>query len=128
MKKNIQICLFIFPILCLVSCNIAPSSPGGKLGAKNYSGNYTMGASSGTAYVYLTATADTIIDLRYSLDSAPSVTITGIGFTESGGSYELNKTDAIGTITGATTSNFGTLTFQYVTSGTTLGFTGTKIQ
>lgn len=112
----------------LVSCNVDPSSPGGKLGTKNYYGNFTMGATSGTAYVYLNAVSDTLIDLRYSLNSAPSVTLHNVIIQQSGGDYSLNKTDNIGTLTGSLPANFGMLTFQYITTGNTLGFTGSKIQ
>lgn len=118
----------ILSLCLLASCNADPSSPGGKLGSKNYYGNYTQGVNSGTAYVYLVATGDTLIDLRYSLDSSPSITLNNVVFKEDGTNYSLYKTDVIGTLTGATTSNFGTLTFQYVTSGSTLSFTGNKIQ
>ncbi len=127
--KNFSFLVFAFVILGLLfSCNADPSSPGGKLGSKNYGGNYTMGATSGTAYTYLSATGDTLIDLRYSLNSAPAVTLTNVTFKDSSGYYTINKLDAIGNLHGATTSNFQTLTWQYTTSGTTIGFTGTKIQ
>jgi len=127
--KTFYLFFGIIATTCLLfSCNAQPTSPGGKLGTKNYYGNYTMGATSGTAYTYLNATGDTLIDLRYSLNSAPSITISNVTFKDSSGFYTLFKTDAIGTLHGATTSNFQTLTWQYVTSGNTVGFTGSKIQ
>ncbi len=126
MKKVIY-SLTILAGLILIGCNTNPSSPGGKLGSKNYNGNYTMGATSGPATTYLVATGDTLIELRYSLNSGPSTTLTNITFKESGSGYSLNKVDGIGTLTGSTTNDFGILTWQYVTTGTTIGFTGNKI-
>jgi len=125
--KNIFGLGLILLCLILVGCNASPSSPGGKLGSKNYNGNYTMGATSGPATTYLLATGDTLIELHYSLNSGPNTTITNITFKESGSGYSLNKTDGIGTLTGSTTDNFGILTWQYVTTGNTIGFTGNKI-
>jgi hypothetical protein len=128
MKIYLYLSAVLVGLGCLFSCNVDPSSPGGKLGSKNYYGNYTMGATSGTAYVYLSATADTLIDLRYALDGGPSITINQVIIHDNGGSYGLTKTDAIGSLSGAITSNFSTLTYQYITGGNTLGFTGSKIQ
>ena len=109
------------------SCNTSPSSPGGKLGTKNYYGNYTMGATSGPASVYLNATGDTLIELKYTLGNSPGVKLTNITLKENGDNYSLYKTDIIGTLTGSTTNNFGMLTWQYITTGNTIGFTGSKI-
>lgn len=111
----------------LVSCVASPGTPGGKLGTKNYLGNYTLGASSGPATTYLEATGDTTIEVHYSLNSGPNITLTNVGFTEVSGGYQLYKTDIVGTLTGNTTTDFESLTWQYVSGANTTTFTGNKI-
>jgi hypothetical protein len=125
-----RVCILIAGTLTgfiLFSCNTSLTSPGGKLGSKNYYGNYTLGANSGTANVYVNTTGDTLVDLRYSLNSSPSVQLTQISLQEDGENYSFFKADAIGIFKGATPSNFGILTWQYITGGSTIGFTGNKV-
>ena len=93
-----------------------------------YLGSYTMGANSGGATSYLYATGDTTIELTYSFSGGANVQLTNIGFQAISGGYSLNKADVTGTLSGTTTSDFGILTWQYVTPGTTIGFTGNKVQ
>lgn len=128
MKSTFLGFIGILAISFLVACVADPSTPGGKLGSKSYLGSYTMGASSGGATSYLYATGDTTIELTYSFSGGANVQLTNIGFQAISGGYSLNKADVTGTLSGTTTLDFGILTWQYVTPGTTIGFTGNKVQ
>lgn len=126
--KNIIITSVFTIMILLTSCVADPSSPGGKLGSKNYLGNYTMGASSGPATTYLNATGDTTINMVYSLNSGPNTNLTNIGFTAVSGGYQIYKSDIVGTLTGATTTSFNVLTWEYVSGSNTISFTGNKVE
>lgn len=128
MRHPILFLAAFFSLCMFYSCVADPSSPGGKLGAKNYYGNFTMGVTSGTAYTYLNATGDTLVDLRYSLNSGPSITISNATLKDSSGYYTINKSDAVGTLHGITPGNFQTLSWQYSSGGNNISFNGNKIQ